>query len=178
MPPGEWLVCSSRWHETNLAEKRMPTATELDQVAPHNPIYLPRGGHVVVTNSLGLQRADIAHSSEDPPGGEYMRDASGRLTGMLLERPAYTSILRQLPQPTAQQRQDSIRAGIAAYNRVGITGVREPGLVANDIRDFQAVIPHEQSIRLSLMWRVDLSMSPEEQRHWVDGLGPRQRVRQ
>ena len=172
MPPNEWLVCSSRWHETNLAEKRMPTATELDQVAPNNPVYLPRGGHVVVTNSLGLQRAGIAHTSEDPPGGEYVRDASGNLTGMLLERPAYNAILRQLPQPTAQQRQDSIRAGIAAYNRVGITGVREPGLLAGDIRDFQAVIPGEQSIRVSLMWRVDLGLSPEEQRHWVDGLGP------
>ena len=172
MPRGEWMVCSSRWHETKLAEKRMPTAEELDQVAPNNPIYMPRGGHVVVTNSLGLQRAGIAHISEDPPGGEYVRDASGRLTGMLLERPAFAALTRQLPQPSAQQRQDSIRAGIAAYNRVGITGVREPGLLANDIRDFQSVIPQEQSIRVSLMWRVDMSVSPEEQRQWVDGLAP------
>ena len=172
MPRGEWMVCSSRWHETKLAEKRMPTAEELDQVAPNNPIYMPRGGHVVVTNSLGLQRAGIAHISEDPPGGEYVRDASGRLTGMLLERPAFAALTRQLPQPSAQQRQDSIRAGIAAYNRVGITGVREPGLLANDIRDFQSVIPQEQSIRVSLMWRVDMSVSPEEQRQWVDDLAP------
>ena len=172
MPRGEWLVCSSRWHETNLAERRMPTAEELDQVAPHNPIYMPRGGHVVVTNSLGLQRGGIAHGSENPPGAEYTRDASGRLTGMLLERPAYAALTRQLPQPSAQQRQDSIRAGIAAYNRVGITGVREPGLLASDIRDFQAVISQEQSIRVSLMWRVDMSISPEEQRQWVDSLAP------
>ena len=171
-PPGEWLVCSSRWHETNLAEKRMPTAAELDQVTPNNPVYLPRGGHVVVTNSLGLQRAGISHGSEDPPGGEYVRDASGRLTGMLLERPAFAALGRLLPQPSDEERQDSLRAGIRAYNQVGITGVREPGLLANDIRDFQAVMPGEQSMRVSLLWRVDLSISPEEQRRWVDGLAP------
>src|SRR5215510_7077138 len=47
-PPGQWVLCASRWHETNLAERRMPTAEELDRVAPDHPVYLPRGGHVVV----------------------------------------------------------------------------------------------------------------------------------
>jgi len=37
---------------------------------------------------------------------------------------------------------------------------------------FQAVIPQEKSIRLSLMWRVDMSASPEEQREWIEGLAP------
>ena len=171
-PEGEWVMCASRWHETNLAERRMPTAEELDRVAPHNPVCLPRGGHVVVTNSLGLQHAGISHSSEDPPGGEYVRDASGHLTGMLLERPAFAGLGRLLPQPSEKDRRDSIRAGIAAYNQVGITAVREPGLLAPDIRSFQAVIPQEKSIRLSLMWRVDMSASPEEQREWIDGLAP------
>ena len=50
-PPGEWILCSSRWHETNLAERRMPTTAELDRTAPDHPVYLPRGGHVVVTNT-------------------------------------------------------------------------------------------------------------------------------
>ena len=87
-PPGEWVLCSSRWHETNLAERRMPTASELDRVAPDHPVYLPRGGHVVVTNTLGLKLAGISPDSTDPPGGEFIRDGAGRLTGMLLERPA------------------------------------------------------------------------------------------
>mgnify|MGYP000188614236 FL=1 len=38
-PPGEWILCSSRWHETNLAEGRMPTAQQLDRAAPNNPVY-------------------------------------------------------------------------------------------------------------------------------------------
>ena len=169
-PSGEWILCSSRWHETNLSEQRMPTAADLDRVAPNNPVYLPRGGHVVVTNTLGLQRAGIAHDSQDPPGGEFVRDGAGRLTGMLLERPAFSRLTRLLPQPSEEDRRSAIRAGIRAYNRAGITGVREPGLTSAEIQSYQAVIPQEKAIRTSLMWRVDLGMSPEERRRWVQGL--------
>lgn len=73
-PPGEWILCASRWHETNLAERRMPTAEELDRAAPDHPLYLPRGGHVVVTNSLGLARAGITPDREDPDGGEFVSE--------------------------------------------------------------------------------------------------------
>ena len=169
-PPGEWILCSSRWHETNLAERRMPTAEELDRAAPNNPVYLPRGGHVVVTNNLGLQMAGIAPDSSDPPGGEFMRDAALRLTGMLLERPAFSNLTRLLPLPTETERRSAIRTGIKAYNRTGITAVREPGLTEAEIRSFQSVIPEVKSIRASLMWRLDLGTSPEEQRQWLQGL--------
>ncbi|MFQ6027366.1 MAG: amidohydrolase [Dehalococcoidia bacterium] len=171
-PEGEWLLCSPRWHETNLAERRIPTAAEIDRVAPHNPVYLPRGGHVVVTNSLGLERAGIAEDSPDPEGGEFVRDAAGRLTGMLLERPAFSLLTRRLPQPTEQERREALRSGIRAYNRVGITALRDPGLTPPDIRSYQAVLPKEQSLRASLMWRVDLEVSQEQRRAWIEGLAP------
>ena len=171
-PPGEWVLCASRWHETNLAERRMPTAEELDRVAPNNPVYLPRGGHVVVTNSLGLKRAGIAHDIEDPPGGEFVRNGSGQLTGMLLERPAFSPLTRLLPQPSEEDRRQALRTGIRAYNQAGITAVRDPGLTSTDVRSYQAVIPEERSLRASLMWRVDLGTTPEERRAWIEGLAP------
>ena len=168
--PGEWIFCSSRWHETNLAERRMPTAEEFDRVAPNNLVYLPRGGHVVVTNNLGLQMAGIAPDSPDPPGGEFLRDRAGRLTGMLLESPAFSRLMRLLPLPTETERRVAIRDGMRAYNRAGITAIREPGLTDAEVLSYQSVIPEEKSIRASLMWRVDLGMSPEERRQWVQGL--------
>lgn len=171
-PPGQWVLCASRWHETNLAERRMPTAEELDRVAPHNPVYVPRGGHVVVTNTIGLQRADITPDAANPPGGAFMRDASGHLTGMLLERPAFSRLTRLLPEPTEDERRQAIRAGIRAYNRAGITAVREPGVTAADARSYQAVVPQEQALRTSLMWRVDLSVPPEQRQAWIEGLAP------
>ncbi len=168
-PPGEWVLCSSRWHETYLAEGRMPTARELDSVTPDHPVHLPRGGHVVVTNGRGLALAGIAEDSDDPPGGEYMRDASDRLTGMLLERPAFAALNRLLPQPDDEDRQRALRAGIAAYNRTGITTVRDPGLNSTEIEAYRAVLPAVRSLRASLMWRIEMSTAPEERRAWIDG---------
>lgn len=169
-PDGGWILCSSRWHETNLAEGRLPTASELDRVAPNHPVHLPRGGHVVVTNSRGLELAGISEDSTDPPGGEYVRDASGRLTGMLLERPAFTRLNRLLPQPTDADRQRALRTGIAAYNRAGITTVRDPALTAPEVAAFRAVLPEARSLRASLLWRVDLAATAEERRAWIDSL--------
>jgi predicted amidohydrolase YtcJ len=171
-PPGQWVLCASRWHETNLAERRMPTAEELDRVAPNHPVYLPRGGHVVVTNTQGLQIAGITPNASNPPGGEFVRDAAGRLTGMLLEPPAFSRLTRLLPEPTEADRRQAIQAGIRAYNRVGITAIREPGVTATDVRSYQAVVPQEQALRASLMWRVDLSTAPEQRRAWLEGLAP------
>ena len=171
VPPGEWLLCSSRWHETGLQERRMPTAEELDRVAPNNPVYLPRGGHVVITNGLGLRRAGVTPDSQDPPGGEFVRDPAGHLTGMLLERPAFSCLTDLLPEPDDDELRQAIRAGIRVYNEAGITTVREPGLTEAEVRAYQAVIPDERSLRTSLMWRVDLGATPDERRRWVEGLG-------
>jgi len=40
-------MASSGWHESILDEGRMPTRFELDKVSPDNPVFIPRGGHVV-----------------------------------------------------------------------------------------------------------------------------------
>lgn len=172
LDPGVWLSCSSRWHETNLKEKRMPTAQEIDKVAPHNPVYLPRGGHVVVTNSLGLKLAGIHEESASDPGGEYVRDAGGHLTGMLVERPAFSRLTALLPRGDEQARRAALKTGIATYNHYGITAVREPGLGAVEMRTYQAVVPELKALRASLMWRIDLQAAPEQRRAWIDGLAP------
>ena len=95
-----------------------------------------------------------------------MRDAAGRLPGMLLEPPAFSRLTRLLPEPTEADRRQAIQAGIRAYNRVGITAMREPGLTATDVRSYQAVVPQEQALRASLMWRVDLSTAPGWTQGW------------
>ena len=45
--PGRWVMASSGWHESILEEGRMPTRFELDAVSPNNPVFIPRGGHVI-----------------------------------------------------------------------------------------------------------------------------------
>jgi predicted amidohydrolase YtcJ len=56
---GDWIMGGSGWHESQLAEGRLPVRQELDVVTPNNPVYLRRGGHVAVVNSIALKLANI-----------------------------------------------------------------------------------------------------------------------
>ncbi|HYM49874.1 MAG TPA: amidohydrolase [Candidatus Limnocylindrales bacterium] len=155
--PGDWIRCSPTWHETLLAERRLPRADELDRVAPRNPVYLPRGGHVVVTNSEGLRRAGLRAEQADPPGGSLIRDASGRLTGTLLEPPAFAPLIALLPEPDQKERVEQLARGCALYNARGITAVRDPGINRDELAVYQRC---EQAGRLSVRSIVMLRMEP------------------
>src|SRR5215467_10514058 len=81
--PGEWVLTSIGWHESNLAENRVPTLAELDAVAPDHPVLSRRGGHFAVVNSAALQVAGIGPDTPDPPGGKIGRLADGSRDGVL-----------------------------------------------------------------------------------------------
>lgn len=135
---GGWIVSSSRWHESQLAEARFPARDELDAAVPNAPLLVRRGGHNVVANSAALRLAGIDESTQDPPGGTYVRGADGRLTGHVIGAPAYVRITRLLPETAAQDRIDAIARACALYNAAGITGVIEPGLDPSEVRAYQA----------------------------------------
>src|SRR3954470_1277364 len=86
---GKWVMASSGWHESILEEGRMPTRYELDKVSPNNPVFIPRGGHVITVNSKALELAGITRDTQNPDGGVIVRDEKGEPTGVLLENATY-----------------------------------------------------------------------------------------
>ncbi len=83
---GEELVMGYGWNMRWLEENRFPTRWDLDQVAPHTPVYLiDYSGHTCVVNSAYLEDKGINSSTPDPQGGEIVRDESGEPTGILRE---------------------------------------------------------------------------------------------
>src|SRR5437870_572392 len=82
-PAGQWIRTSNAWHESNLAEGRLPTAPELDQASQDHPIWVKRGGHVGVANSLALHIAGITRETPNPPGGIIKHFPDRTLTGEL-----------------------------------------------------------------------------------------------
>lgn len=77
--PGEW-VFASNWDESKWQDrKEFLTREVLDAISPQNPLYTHReDGHLVVANSLALEKLSISKSH---PGVE--KDSSGRITGVL-----------------------------------------------------------------------------------------------
>jgi predicted amidohydrolase YtcJ len=155
-PPGEWVVASSRWHESQLAENRFPTRVELDRVSPNHPVWIPRGGHNRVLNTAAFTRGGVTKDTPNPPGGTYVRDAaSGELTGHIIGRAAFARIERLLPRPTLSGQTDALRAAVKAYHAAGITSVIEPGLSGEELRGFQGLWERgELTVRTNAMLRV------------------------
>src|SRR5262249_27350806 len=83
--PGEWIR-GSGWDEGKLAERRYLLASDLDKVAPNNPVWLEHTtGHYGVANSYALKMAEIRKDTKDPPAGTIDRDAQGNPTGGMKE---------------------------------------------------------------------------------------------
>ena len=79
--PGDLILSNADWHEAQLKEQRLPTAKELDQFAPANPVVLVRGGHEYVLNSAAFAHWNVSKTTPSPAGGEIGKSADGELNG-------------------------------------------------------------------------------------------------
>ena len=68
------------------AKYDLPSLAELDAAAGDHRLQLfHTSGHNVLVNSVVLADAGIGDDAADPPGGRFVRDAAGRLTGLCLD---------------------------------------------------------------------------------------------
>lgn len=153
--PGEWVRARAGWHESVLAEGRLPTRGDLDPVSPHNPVYLPRGVHVATVNSAALAAAGITRDIPDPDGGVIVRDASGEPTGVLLEHAKDLVADLLPPPPSAAEQRRLLAEQMRENNALGITSVTEPGLTAAQFELYEELWrAGELTTRSHLLWRV------------------------
>ena len=102
-PKGKWIyvACVSA-SENKFAEKRLPTKTELDAVAPDNPVVLANGAHMVVVNSQTLQRLGVKKGmTKLPHGGAVILDKNDEPTGVLADT---QSNVPAIPTPGEMER--------------------------------------------------------------------------
>ena len=125
--PGEW-VTGAGWDEGKLTEHRYITATDLDAVAPKNPVWLMHTtGHYGVANHQALKLAHITAASKDPTAGTIDRDAQGAPTGVLKEA-AMDAVASLIPEPTPEQRREGILRMVETLHREGMTAVKDPDI--------------------------------------------------
>lgn len=156
VPAGHWIVTAADWHELQLAERRMPTATELDRASVQQPILVLRGGHNGVLNSTGLRLTGIDAGTSDITGGFIARDATGRPTGWVRDA-ALERVQRMVPPPDA----DAVAAGLtqasAHYAARGIGTVRDPAVSPREWRAYQQT---HAAGRLSVRSHVMIMSTP------------------
>jgi predicted amidohydrolase YtcJ len=97
--PGE-ILFGRGWIETGWPDGRMPSAVDLDQVSPENPvIYVRADGHALVANTLALKAAGIHDETPDPAGGHVERGADGKATGIVIDN-AMTPVMKLVAEPS------------------------------------------------------------------------------
>ena len=161
--PGEWIV-GGAWHPpSQLAEKRYLTRQEIDSVAPNNPVYLRTVGHFSMANSLGLQKAGVDKSTPNPSGGSFEKDASGELTGVLVET-AIDLVEKAVPPWSEDDEIRQFKIAEEVLNSFGITSVVEGATEARDIRTLQKIAASgDATLRAGLMFRPE---PPAEMSAW------------
>lgn len=119
MPPGEWLMA------VHYDQNRFPgalhlTLAKLDLVVGDRPTILRHSnGHASVASSAALALAGVSEDTPDPKGGTFVRDASGCLTGVLLET-AHEKVTASAPMPTLDQ---MVTAIIEAGRKMSALGI-------------------------------------------------------
>jgi len=126
--PGDWLIVAGGWTPEQFREKRRPTQAELAAVAPDNPVYVQLLYGWAIMTPKGFDALNIREDKDVPPAGKLDHDAGGKLTGGVGgNTPTITALFARLPKPTFEQQVEGTKKFFRELNRLGLTGVIDPG---------------------------------------------------
>jgi len=140
MKPGAWLIVAGGWNVQQFKENRRPTQAELVAAAPNNPVYIQLGYGWAMLTPVALKALNISSDADVPGGGRLEKDASGKPTGAISGgQGAIIALFDKLPKPTFDEQVTGTKAFFRELNRLGLTGVVDPG--GNNLapEDYQAV---------------------------------------
>ncbi|WP_100331312.1 amidohydrolase [Bacillus xiapuensis] len=121
--PGKWLI-GMGWDENLFNDKMIPDIEELDQAAPHCPIFLKRVcHHAFLVNSMAFKRSGYHSSIPVPKGGEVVLDpVTQKPTGLLLET-ASNLIVKHIPERTYSELKHGLEQAMSLAIQKGLTSV-------------------------------------------------------
>ncbi|MBV6456951.1 MAG: N-substituted formamide deformylase [Fimbriimonadaceae bacterium] len=119
LEPGVWLQ-AVHYDQTKFPGAVHLSRDDLDVVSKSRPILLRHvNGHASVANSATLAAAGTDDKISDPPGGTYVRDSSGRLTGVLLEK-AHEHVTAKAPKASFEEMVNAILQAAEVMSAMGI----------------------------------------------------------
>jgi predicted amidohydrolase YtcJ len=118
--PDQAVLTGAGWYG-DVYEGGFPTRQQLDAIVADRPLILnSHDGHGVWANSAAIEAAGLTDDVADPPGGRFVRDREGRLSGVFLDT-AVAPIDAIRPDPPADHVEQSILAAQQHLHGVGIT---------------------------------------------------------
>lgn len=148
-PAGRWIT-GGGWDHENWTPARLPTRQLIDAASAGHPVFVNRlDGHMALANSQALKLAGITRETPDPPGGTIVRDAAGEPTGVLKDA-AMDRVDRVIPNPSADQIAEAVRAALRYAAEHGVTSVQDMSAAPEILRVYQMLLAHgELTVRIS-----------------------------
>jgi predicted amidohydrolase YtcJ len=155
--PGSWIVVAGGWTEEQFEEKRRPTALEVVEAAPDNPVYIQHLYDWLLLTPKAMEALNIREDSDVTPGGKLERDGDNRPTGVVTGNGnTLGKIFDKLPKPTLDQQVDGSRKFFREMNSLGITGIVDGGGVSMYPANYQAVFKlwHDKQLTLRVAYHL------------------------
>jgi predicted amidohydrolase YtcJ len=165
LPKGAWIR-GRNWDQTNWGGQ-FPVAADLAGI--DNPVYLTRvDGHAGWANTKALEAGGVTRSTEDPKGGQIIRDAAGNPTGILVDR-AQALVSRRIPPLTDEEVEARLARAATECARLGMTSVHDAGCSRAEIAAYKRLIAKDRlPVRVYAMiggagelWEDYLKRGPE-----------------
>ena len=123
-PQAKWIV-GRGWNQETWADKRYPTAADLDAVVGDRPVWLGRvDSHAGVVNSAALKAAGITAATKSPAGG--------RIENGLFVDAAMALVEDRIPDPTVAEMDAALAKAQELMLANGLTAAADMGTSADD----------------------------------------------
>ena len=138
-PALEWIL-GRGWNQVLWDSNSFPTTDTLDILVGNNPVWLTRvDGHAGWANSAAMQLAGVSSSTEDPDGGQILRDADGNPTGVFVDN-AMDLVSSQIPESTQEELQFALRTAMLELASYGLTSVHDAGVGSNVVAAYKQLL--------------------------------------
>ncbi|GAB3225674.1 amidohydrolase [Hymenobacter seoulensis] len=136
-PQAAWLT-GRGWDQNDWPNKQFPTKDTLDALFPNTPVFITRvDGHAALVNQKALDLASV--TARTPiSGGTITKDASGKLTGLLVDN-AVRLVSAKIPEPTAAEADAALLDAQQRCVAVGLTSMADAGLEKANIERLDAL---------------------------------------
>ena len=116
------------------------------------PVWLRRvDGHAAWANSLAMELAGIDRRSEDPDGGQIIRDEDGNPTGVFVDN-AMALVSSQIPATSMEEQKFALNTAMLELAKQGLTSVHDAGAGSSVIEAYkQLLLDGPLPIRVNVM---------------------------
>ena len=135
----DWIQ-GGGWNQVLWDSNEFPKAAFLDDALSDTPAWFRRvDGHAGWANTAAMELAGVNAATPDPDGGQVIRDAEGRPTGVFIDN-AMSLISAKIPALSIEEQKIALRKAMFALAAQGLTSVHDAGVSSQTVEAYQQLL--------------------------------------